>query len=47
MRIVAYTYVDHQIDAALPEHIGIMDYFKCHDDFRHVLGIIEELRRGA
>lgn len=32
------------IDQNLPEHVAIMNYFKCHDDFRQVLGIIRELR---
>lgn len=35
------------VDASKPEHAEIMEYFQCRDDFRHVLGIIEELRRGA
>jgi hypothetical protein len=33
------------IDPNVPEHIIVMDYFKCRDDYNHVRGIIEQLRR--
>ena len=32
------------VDAASPEHMEIMEYFKCHDDYRSVCRIIDELR---
>lgn len=33
------------VDRNLPEHAAIMDYFGCHEDYHHVLGIIGELRK--
>ncbi len=33
------------IDPSLPEHETIMDYFNCHEDYRHVCELIVELRK--
>lgn len=33
------------IDASRAEHKIVMNFFRCHDDYRHVCRIIEELRK--
>ncbi len=35
------------VDAASQEHAEIMEYFQCHDDYRNVRRIIDELRASG